>query len=185
MHWFCGVDGADGSELGHGAHYCCADCGNKKNGVSSTKHNCKGGMGTVDKRKMSSRKQQPQVVSAKKPSSGSNEHGVGKGQGGAQNNLSKRPPVSSDDSNGTSDVSSVDSPPKKRAKKQGISSSGTVNGRVLVINIRRKIQRLQRQGVVLLMEGALVINLRRKIQSQQRQGAVVPMEGVLEIFKRV
>jgi hypothetical protein len=92
MHWFCGVDGADGSEFGHGAHYCCVDCGDKKNGVGSTKHNCKGGMGTVDKRKTSSRKQQPQV-------------------------------------NETSDVSSVDSPPKKRATKQGISSSGTVNGR--------------------------------------------------------
>jgi hypothetical protein len=129
MHWFCGVDGADGSELGHGAHYCCVDCGNKKNGISSTKHNCKGGMGTVDKRKTSLRKQQPQVVSARKPSSGRNEHGVGKGQGGAQNNLSKCPPVSSDDSNGTSDVSSVDSPLKKRAKKQGISSSVTVKGR--------------------------------------------------------
>jgi len=129
MHWFCGVDGADGSEFGHGTHYCCVDCGNKKNRVSSTKHNCKGGMGTVDKRKTLSRKQQPQVVRARKLSSGCNEHGVGKGQGGAQNNLSKRPPVSSDDSNKTFYVSSVDSPPKKHATKQGISSSGTVNGR--------------------------------------------------------
>ena len=30
MHWFCTVDQSDGSELGHGAHYVCSNCGPKK-----------------------------------------------------------------------------------------------------------------------------------------------------------
>jgi hypothetical protein len=30
MHWFCTVDGSDGSEKKHGAHYVCVLCGSKK-----------------------------------------------------------------------------------------------------------------------------------------------------------
>jgi hypothetical protein len=37
MHWFCGTDGSDGSELGHGAHYVCVNCANKK--IPATSNN--------------------------------------------------------------------------------------------------------------------------------------------------
>jgi hypothetical protein len=32
MHWFCSIDKADGSILGHGAHYCCIQCNSNSKG---------------------------------------------------------------------------------------------------------------------------------------------------------
>jgi hypothetical protein len=67
MHWFCGVDGADGSELGHGAHYCCVDCGGRKvSGTSKHNEEVRVGRGTRP------RKQQPQRASTTKTPSESN-----------------------------------------------------------------------------------------------------------------
>lgn len=36
MHWFCSADNADGSELGHGAHYVCSNCGSKKHSSAAS-----------------------------------------------------------------------------------------------------------------------------------------------------
>jgi hypothetical protein len=37
MHWFCSIDKADGSILGHGTHYCCIQCNSNSKGNDGNK----------------------------------------------------------------------------------------------------------------------------------------------------